>query len=565
MKRKLTTLLSLLLMLLMMVSTGALAAVNLDSALPIVTEPMEVDIGVFPQGAMIMSEFDPETFWNIRYFDDVTGLDINWQVYDPASKGETLSLMMAGGEMPDLLMGAGWDVNQVNDYGVTQGLLYPISTLLEYMPTLSAIMEKQPELRAVLTAPDGQIYAFPGIGDAKYSYPLRFWINKEWLANVGMEMPKTIDDLYNVLKAFKEQDANGNGDPNDEIPFTGSWDEEYPEDRLFKSFFGLADSGNGLAVDYTMDANADDRQIIYVPYANEYKDYLSTMNKFWTEGLFDPDMFTQSQVQCVAKEEDNLTGIWSGANPLSTLTSFENPYETWDALDLVTGPNGEIPAVNYYPLIYNFGNSAISADCDPEKAAALANLMDYYYTPEWYNFNWYGPEYGSEYDYDGIGAYYDENTKGYAFKGTENKDMTRWTFKCTYITFWETPGYHTVGNRFYEAEWAEANPDSVVAQILKGQGGAFMTYEKLLNRAVVPYYREGIPPMFLSEDDIERSQLLLSQLNDYVRNMEVKFITGEASIEADYDNFISTLESYGVQELLEIYNHYYNVYKSNLK
>lgn len=552
-----------LLGLLLVLPTGVLAEVNLDSALPIVTEELSVTIGVFPQGAMVMSEFDEETFWNIRYLNEVTGLDIEWQVYDPASKSEVLALMMAGGEMPDLLMGQSWSIDDVNEYGVLQGLLYPIDTLLEYMPTFSGIMEKQPELRAVLTAPDGHIYSFPHIGDAKYSYPLRFWINQEWLANVGLENPTTIDELHEVLTAFKEEDANGNGDPNDEIPFTGSWDEGYSERQLFLAFFGLAESNN-LAVDYTMDANVEDRDIIYVPYAPEYKEYLALMHQYWSEGLFDPDLFTQSEVQAVAKEEDDLTGIWGGASPNSTLTSFPHPFETWDALNMVTGPNGETPAINYYPLIYVFGGAAISASCDPEKAAALANLMDYYYTPEWYNFNWYGPEYGSEYDYDNNGCYYDDETVGYAFKGMEDKDMTRWTYKCTYVTFWETPGYHTVGNMYYEEEWAKANPDSVVAQLIEGQGGIFQIYEQLLNRAIVPYYVEGIPPMFFSEEDVERTQLLQSQLNDYVTNAEVKFITGELDLNADYNNFIADLEAYGVLELLDIYNTYYNVYKSNL-
>lgn len=46
------------------------------------------------------------------------------------------------------------------------------------------------------------------------------YLNKTWLDNLGLTYPETVEELYTVLKAFKEQDANGNGDPNDEIPIS---------------------------------------------------------------------------------------------------------------------------------------------------------------------------------------------------------------------------------------------------------------------------------------------------------------------------------------------------------
>ena len=52
-------------------------------------------------------------------------------------------------------------------------------------------------------------------------------------------------------------------------------------------------------------------------------------------------------------------------------------------------------------------------------------------------------------------------------------------------------------------------------------------------------------------------------LQDYVASCEAKFITGEMSIENDFDGFIKTLEEYGVEEYLEIYNKYYSAYKAN--
>lgn len=548
------------LVLLLALSVSGVAEVNLESALPIVTEPVSVSIGAFPQGSMVYSEYDEETFWFTRFMRENSGLDITWEVYDPSSAAETKSLLMASGDMPDMLQGVFFSAADVYNFGQLQGLLYPVDTLLEYMPTFSAILEKQPELRAAITAPDGHIYGFPALGDGKYRYSQRFWINTDWLKNVGMENPTTLEELYQVLKAFKEQDANGNGDPNDEIPFSGSWDENYSERGLILTAYGFASCGNNLSVDYTDGVDAEDKQLIYVPYAPEYKDYLHYMNKLYTEGLIDQDIFTQSEVQAMAKLNDHAVGLYGGAHPESDYTASANP-RVYNALNALVDTEGDTPTYGMYTLINCFAHAVISADVTEEKAAALANLIDYYYTPEYYNYAWYGPEYESEYDYQNTGVYFNEETGGYAFMG--QGDMSRWTYKVTYFQLWETPGYVNVGNMYYEADWAAEHPDSVVAEILE-KNGAFMWYEQQLVDTIVPYYVESVPPMFMDEDDTERVSILISQLDDYVKGMEVKFITGELDIDAEYDNFIATLEKYGVKEFEEIQNKYYDIYKSNL-
>ena len=94
-------------------------------------------------------------------------------------------------------------------------------------PNLTALAEKRPELLATATMPDGHIYGLPGISEMGYidddgtyigigAIPQFTSINKDWLEKVGMEMPTTLDELHDVLVAFKENDCNGNGDATDE-------------------------------------------------------------------------------------------------------------------------------------------------------------------------------------------------------------------------------------------------------------------------------------------------------------------------------------------------------------
>ena len=53
-----------------------------------------------------------------------------------------------------------------------------------------------------------------------YFSPYAFIIRKDWLDRLGLEAPTTIDEWVTVLEAFRDEDANGDGNPNNEIPFT---------------------------------------------------------------------------------------------------------------------------------------------------------------------------------------------------------------------------------------------------------------------------------------------------------------------------------------------------------
>lgn len=77
-------------------------------------------------------------------------------------------------------------------------------------------------MSTAITAPDGNIYALPSINDCYHcSMAQKMWIYKPWLDKLGLDVPTTTDELYTVLKAFKDKDPNGNGKA-DEVPLTGA-------------------------------------------------------------------------------------------------------------------------------------------------------------------------------------------------------------------------------------------------------------------------------------------------------------------------------------------------------
>src|SRR5690606_8565908 len=103
-------------------------------------------------------------------------------------------------------------------------VLLPLNDLIDqYGSEIKRAFEDDPDLKAAITAPDGNIYALPHVNDCFHCwYSQKAWINKAWLDKLGLEIPTTTDDFYNVLKAFKKQDRIGKGN-DDEFPYSGAY------------------------------------------------------------------------------------------------------------------------------------------------------------------------------------------------------------------------------------------------------------------------------------------------------------------------------------------------------
>ena len=125
--------------------------------------------------------------------------------------------MLAAGDTPDLIIG----VNAITDSDLAtfRTLFEDLSDDMDALPNVQAMFEEVDGAEAMATQADGAVYALPSWKEFWPQAITRQYINQQWLDNLGLEMPTNWDELFDVLVAFKEEDANGNGDPNDEIPF----------------------------------------------------------------------------------------------------------------------------------------------------------------------------------------------------------------------------------------------------------------------------------------------------------------------------------------------------------
>lgn len=553
--------LAMLVCLCMLLSVGAMAetarnpittAEGLTAALgfPLVDEPMSVTIALMKND--VSPNLDTEKNWLCQFMERYSGLDITWQLIDHSTRDEKIQLMMNSGDMPDAILGYFWTPDQIVRYGVTEEMLYPIDELLEYTPNFAKYLDEIPTLRKEITATDGHIYGYPETCNL-YSYDQRYWINTAWLERVGKEIPTTLAEFKDVLVAFRDMDANGDGDPSNETPYGASWSYGWSSNRdFFLAAYGVMGNSKSIGVDYR-----NGEKVVYIPNADCYKDYITYLNDLYTEGLLDPDAFTQTELESQKDVMDGQVGFTYMSSPDNYDPSRMNE---WLHMAPIVDEEG---AQQMYPgpaAVQQTARMVINADCDKEKAIVLATLADKMFTKEWLVIGREGPEAGSELDWDGTGHYYNEETGFITYNVAEDMN-SEWEHRNNYLTFWSMPGFIGANYDPMILEYAAAYPDTEIGKA-NANGVAFEWWQPQFIEVSQPYYVSRVPKMFFSAEDSERINELIVALDAYTDGMEAKFISGELSIEENWDEFQATMDEYGVEELEALYNTYFDAWKA---
>lgn len=183
-----------------------------------------------------VEDFNTNAF--TKWYEEQTNVQVEWVIVPAGDEGlQKLNLMLSSGDLPDVIMGF-YNITPalMQVYG-QQGIFLPLNDLIEqYGSNVKNAFERYPLAKEVATATDGKIYGLPEINDCFHcSVSQKLWIYKPWLDKLGLQMPTTTEELYTVLKAFKEKDPNGNGQA-DEIPLssdTTGWNSEHRTSKRF--------------------------------------------------------------------------------------------------------------------------------------------------------------------------------------------------------------------------------------------------------------------------------------------------------------------------------------------
>lgn len=424
---------------------------------------------------------------------------------------EKRNLMLASGEYPDMLFKSGIGMGDLTKYG-GQGILIPLEDLIhEYMPNLTAKLDEIDGWQ-YLTSPDGHIYSIPEIS-ARGEINL-FWLNKKWLDNLSLEEPKSMDDLYEVLKAFKEQDANGNGDPEDEIPFSLTQGD----------YLGLL-KYSGFSYDEGSMCAVIDGKLTYVPTTDYFREYVAYLAKLYQEGLLEQTSFTQGgeQQQATGQSGDVYGSFWTMGAFLTVGRDNDDDY-------VVMTPFYE----DTYPIITGIkvGTMAITDACEhPEVLMAWA---DYLYSEEGGILAWMGVE-GKTYQVA-------DNGKWEWMLGGEYGDDIA-TVRSS-ATIQGAQNHPSIQPDF----WFEMSPEVDADEVYLNN-----ERQRIAGLGKVP-----LPMMAYTEEDNAQIATFRADIDGYINQFIAQVCTGEVDLESGWDTYLETMEAMGASALAELHEKTYN-------
>lgn len=466
---------------------------------PIVND--QITLTVFGQQGPVHSKWDDMDMW--KEYQEMTNIKLDFTNVLPAEGfGEKKSLMWADGSYPDIFIRSFLSNQEIVKYG-SMGVLAPLEELIPvYAPNMQSLIDENPAILSRITAPDGHIYSLPAIFTVNAARCSKFWINTEWLDQVEKDVPETLDEFEDVLRAFKDICAN------DQYPMgadtletvvrrmAGVWGHQIQ----FGSFLDVID---GKVSTYMTD--------------DDLKEILQWINKIYTEGLIDQEIFTQEYAKYTAKMAGKQMGFF-----------FNQADDTFDSSTFIgISPfkgKSDVQYAEAQPIARDNGVFAISADC--ENIEAALRWIDYFYGWEGSVLMRYGVEGKNMYwDDDGMPRYADGILDSPEGSGTEIAKFTIW------------PGGgapQMVNNDNCEAIASQATLDAEVA----------------LN----PYFPENIYSEPLLTDEVsDRLSVLWTDIDNYKKQCWAKFVIGELNFDSDWNTYVETMGQIGIDEWVAIY------------
>ena len=506
---------------------------------PIADRPIELKVFV---GSSFSNEDLKKNLFT-SYVEQKLGIKLTFITANSTNLDEAENVMFASGDYPPIILSGSLTPDEQVQYG-RRGILRPLNGLIDqYGDRIKEIFRENPEFEQSITALDGNLYALPSVNECLHCwYSQKLWINKTWLDKLNLDMPRTTDELYQALRAFKLEDPNGNG-VNDEIPLSGavnSWHSEITG-FLMSAFIYNTDT-HYL---YIEDGDVDMAAI-----QPEWRDGLAYLHKLFREDLIDPQVFTQSNeglINTATRKVNQLGAVTAGHIRMVFEGDDESTrHSEYEAVPPLVGPSG-YQAAGYFGS-FDRSPFAITDKATEAEAAAAMRLADFLLTEEASIQNEWGPE--NKWWRKGRPGEFDEH--GRPAEYWLNPEFSAST---TQNDVWGQMGL-LYRDRDLRESWAVSeDPYSILGYEHRLYQETLKKYEGKEPTEVYPDY------IFMEQDDAEEVARLKETIRDYVRSNMVQFITGIKNTNTDWDDYVIGLKNLKLDRYVEIHQKAYDTYK----
>ena len=447
-----------------------------------------------------------------------TGVTITYLHPPTGQLNEQFNLILADGDLPDIMEYTWQSYPGGPQKAIEDGNILALNDIIDqYCPNLKAYLEAHPDVDRQCKTDEGNYYMFPFVrGDDSLRVSTGLMIRQDWLNDLGLEMPTTIDEWHDVLTAFKTEKGA-----------TAPFAFEYTTPSL-RNNWPFMSVYNTTAEFYV----GDDGKIHYGPAEENYKEFLATMNQWYKEGLLDPDMPTAQLDQVSAKMTSGASGAslgWIGSRMgvWTTAAKETDPNYDLEAAPVPTLNKGETAKMGPMDnVVVNNGGAAITTRCKDIEAAA--RLLDWAYSDEghmYYNFGTEGESYTME---NGEPVYTDlilNNPDG--------------------LPIAQAMSGYIRGN--YNGPFVQDVRYAQQYYTMDCQKKAQATW-------TVPEASEHVlPPITPSSGESEEFSAIMNEINTYRDEMTLKFILGTESLD-NFDKFVDTMNQMNLKRAIEIEN-----------
>lgn len=451
--------------------------------------------------------------------------------------GGDFSMIMASGDYPDIVVGSFFQAADVAKYA-SQEVLIPMDEYIseENTPNIMRMFNEQPTTKATATSPDGHIYALPSYnGNMGAFIETCWWINMEWLEKLDLEVPTTLPELKEVLRAFKTGDPNGNGKA-DEIPmsFYNEGSYSYPETLL--SCWGVA-TKFGM---YDAYLNVQNGKVNFTPMMDEWKEMIKFYADLYKEGLLDIECFTyeSNTWDSKLKADTPVIGV------LFTNGTYFDENSQYKLIPPISADGQIEPVIHIHPGSIGTKNQVYVTSACKDPVAAM-KWIDSFYSKEATITNWYGPT------------------------DDEVNDKVNATFhKDGDMYMWNDPaeqGYDSITKMYYGNSMGGPHIMGYInleedRGVLIEDSDVFKTFDAVWEMYQPYIDTETWPRPYYDLDDASRIGVLQADIFNFVERKKADWIMGRANVETDWDSYISQLKKLGADELLEINQRAYDVF-----
>jgi putative aldouronate transport system substrate-binding protein len=447
-----------------------------------------------------------------------TGVKLKFLSPPAGQAQQSLNVMLASGDLPDMI-----EYDFLNGYpggpekAIADGYILKLNDLIDkYAPNLKKYLQEHPDIDKMVKTDNGSYYAFPFIRGDEYLQVFQGpIIRKDWLDDLGLPVPETIDDWTKTLRAFKEQKGAS-------APLAVNSKPRFFNDGGNGAFIGAFGVNRGFY--------QENGVVKFGPAESGYKEFLRLFQQWYKEGLIDKNIATADSKSVDSNWASGQTGAsignaGGGIGKWQPLVAARDPKAVLVAAPYPVLHKGDTPMFGQKDNPYSTGGivAVTTSAKDPELAV---KMLDYGYSDEGHMFFNFGTE-GVSYNLvDGYPKYTDllmKNPDGLA-PAQAMSLYIRGSYNGPFIQ----------DKRYAEQFFA-----------LQTQRDAIDVWKK----TDVDKYK--LPPLTPTPEESSEFATIMNDINTLVDEMTLKIILGTESVDK-FDSYVTKMKSLRLDRAIEI-------------